>query len=252
MLHWIRNYVLKTLRAIKRAGQRLVSPDFRLSLLVGNTVRSGPFQGMRYVDHALGSVLSAKLLGCYEKELHPWIERLIQKDYRQLFDIGCAEGYYAVGFAYRQPNLEVFAYDLDTRSLELVNQLARQNGVNQRIHWQGGFSQETLGRTEGRGKSLLICDIEGDEISLLDPEKIPELARLDMLIEVHDANEGTIERVLRKRFEQTHTVEKTVAQSRTVDEVPPAYRKYFSVKSQLRLVNEGRRYGLSWLLMTRR
>ena len=57
-----------------------------------------------------------------------------------------------VGFARRRPDLEVYAFDLNPRSRELVTELARRNGVDSRVH-------STLARLEGGGRSLLICDI---------------------------------------------------------------------------------------------
>ena len=69
---------------------------------------------------------------------------------------------------------------------------------------------------------------------------------------MHDANDGSIESVLRKRFQETHVIEKMVYQSRTLDDLVPLAGKWMSPRSKLSLVDERRRYGLSWLLLTRR
>src|SRR6516162_7464404 len=51
------------------AALKSISPDL--------TVRHGPFRGMKYTaEKSVGSVLVPKLLGSYERELHPLLERL--------------------------------------------------------------------------------------------------------------------------------------------------------------------------------
>ena len=78
----------------------------------GMAVRHGVFAGMSYPDgKSTGSVLVPKLLGSYEVELEPVWKSLFTSDYDTIVDVGCAEGYYAVGFARRRPASHIFAYD---------------------------------------------------------------------------------------------------------------------------------------------
>src|SRR5438094_9802013 len=66
------------------------------------TVLNGPFRGLQYPSaEAICSAILPKLLGSYEKELHCTIERLCNTDCSVVVDVGCAEGFYAVGFARR-------------------------------------------------------------------------------------------------------------------------------------------------------
>ena len=74
-----------------------------VNLACNGRVASGPFAGMRHGDIAVGSVLTVKLLGTYEKELWPIIDQIIATAYPLIIDIGAAEGYYAVGLAMRIP-----------------------------------------------------------------------------------------------------------------------------------------------------
>jgi 2-polyprenyl-3-methyl-5-hydroxy-6-metoxy-1,4-benzoquinol methylase len=95
----------------------------------GLVVLDGPFAGMRYVPQAAGSSLLPKLLGCYEAELHPTLTSVFSLNYRQVVDVGCAEGYYAVGLATRILEARVFAFDTDMQAreylgLQLISQLA--------------------------------------------------------------------------------------------------------------------------------
>ena len=61
---------------------------------------SGPFKGLQYSSQALLSRLAGpKLLGTYERELHHILISRPWSEYEYAVDIGCAEGYYAVGIA---------------------------------------------------------------------------------------------------------------------------------------------------------
>jgi trans-aconitate methyltransferase len=52
------------------------------------------------------------LLGCYEQPLQPFIEQAIEAQYSTILNIGCAEGYYAVGMARRMPQTRVMAWQI--------------------------------------------------------------------------------------------------------------------------------------------
>ena len=89
------------------------------------TVADGPFKGMVYPDFiAYGSAMYPKLLGCYESELNASLESFLKTDYHSIVDIGCAEGYYAVGVAMRLPNAIVYAYDIDKKAMEACEKMA--------------------------------------------------------------------------------------------------------------------------------
>src|SRR6516164_10354166 len=61
-------------------------------------VRSGPFEGLKYIKYSSGSPFLPKLLGNYEAVIGDWISDAIGKQYDVIIDLGCAEGYYVVGF----------------------------------------------------------------------------------------------------------------------------------------------------------
>src|SRR5207302_1740834 len=66
----------------------------------GLEVRCGPFAGMRYApgqEHISGHLI-AKLSGSYERQIYPWlVTEWIDGSFDLLIDVGCAEGFYAVG-----------------------------------------------------------------------------------------------------------------------------------------------------------
>jgi len=78
-------------------------------------------------------------LGCYEHELHPHVERLIGRTFDALLNIGCADGYYAVGLARRMPGAPVFAHDLNPKAQTGCREVAALNGVAERGQVGGLF-----------------------------------------------------------------------------------------------------------------
>lgn len=168
-------------------------------------VKHGPFQGMKYPESSsFGSTLLPKLLGSYEKELHPLIEEICQTEYSQIIDIGCAEGYYAVGLALRIPTAKIFAYDIEPYAQELCKNMALKNGVGNRVEIGDFFTEETIRNFSFNGKSLVFCDCEGYEKELFNQDSIPFLTSCDLLIELHDCYDITISSYIAALFKETH------------------------------------------------
>jgi hypothetical protein len=171
----------------------------------GLVVLAGPFAGIRYVPQAAGSSLLPKLLGSYEAELHPTLSDIISFNYTQVVDVGCAEGYYAVGLATKIPDTRVFAFDIDTRARQLCKELAKANGVADRVVVAGECTGERLENLID-DRTLVICDCEGCELAILNPGVTPRLALSDVLVELHDFIDGSISKTIVSRFTPTHEI----------------------------------------------
>jgi hypothetical protein len=185
----------------------------------GPTVLSGPFRGMTYVKHAVGSAFCPKILGCYERELHPFIEEFIQRSYGQIVDIGAAEGYYAAGLALRLPNTSVVAFDVNNEARQLCAELAALNKVSDRVMIEGTCTVESLGKVLREG-SLIVCDCEGCETDILDPVSLPVLRTCDMIVETHDFVRSDSSELIERRFSPTHSVEWVSAMPRNPGDYP--------------------------------
>jgi len=151
----------------------------------GTRVLSGPFQGMKYLDSACSSALLPKLLGTYEDELHPTFAQLLTEPYDTVVDIGCAEGYYAVGLALRLPQASVLAYDIDPVALGRCGELAELNGVRDRIDLRSPFNAADLLELRDR-KVLVVCDVDGFETELFAAGMAKYWSGADLVVELHD------------------------------------------------------------------
>jgi hypothetical protein len=177
-----------------------ISPDL--------TVRHGPFCGLKYPDRkSVGSTLLPKLLGSYERELQPLWARLAARDYSEIVDVGCAEGYYAVGLARMFARARIFAFDTNAEGLRLCRLMAQANGVADRLTTGAFCTAATLQKLPLTRRALVVSDCEGYEQKLFTPDTVRTLAAHDVLIEVHDLVDINISARLRAVFATTHQLE---------------------------------------------
>jgi hypothetical protein len=179
----------------------------------GAAVRHGPFAGLRYVQETHHRHLACKLLGAYECELHAVWREVLQRDYSQIIDIGCAEGYYAVGLARRCPRAEVVAFDTDAWARRVVELMARSNGVTN-LTINNVCTPQWL-QVHLRSGAFVLCDCEGAEDQLLDPAEVPLLFTCDLLVELHEARARGVTARFLQRFGESHDL--AVIRARTTD-----------------------------------
>ncbi|HYP88268.1 MAG TPA: hypothetical protein VEQ59_08940 [Polyangiaceae bacterium] len=216
----------------------------------GNIIAGGPFAGMHFLDAPVWGAYTPKLLGTYELELRPFIERLVASEPRHLIDIGGAEGYYAVGMLMRVPELRVSVFERLEQGRQAIAQLARMNGVESRLSVLGSCDPAALSaRLRETQASALISDVEGYEVELLDPALVPELANMTMLVEVHDSKMPNCTELVTQKFEATHRIEHVRQQKRVLRDYP--YRDVASVLFPTLVerygVNEFRNVGNAWV-----
>lgn len=213
------------------------------------TVACGPFKGMKYLLESCGSALIPKLLGTYEKELHPVIGNLLARAPQLVIDIGAAEGYYAIGIALQCPQARVVTFDTFGFARYLQRRMARLNSVTDRLDIRGRCDVEELERTlSGGDKALVICDCEGFERTLLDPSAVPSLKQVTILVETHDMLAPGVTDELTARFKPTHAITTIDAEPRVIGDFPIASDLEDSRK--VRFMDEYRPPGMKWLYMT--
>jgi SAM-dependent methyltransferase len=210
-------------------------------------VQSGPFVGMLILqDRAWkDSNLAPQCLGCYEEELHPaieaQIERLAKLDEPVIADIGCAEGYYAVGLGRRLPLAKIYTVDISEESLALARKNAAVNGT--KLSCANDLA-EVFARPD-----LLIVDVEGDEEVYLDLTKFPALVRADIIVECHDCEDLDLLRTknLTEKFAATHNIECIYEGARDPNKFPMLHKRE-SIHRWM-AVCEGRPRRMNWLVM---
>lgn len=220
--------------------------DNTLAARNGTTVLAGPFAGMAYPVRAAEGARAARLLGAYEASLEPVIETIAARPYAQVVDIGCAEGYYAVGLARRMPQARILARDTSAAAQDLCKDLARVNGVEDRVQVGGLFTHADFALCLA-APTVLICDIEGAEADLLDPAAAPGLRQADILVEVHEGMRPGLLADLTARFATSHRITR-IDRTLRPDRLPP-WAEDLSDLDRLLLLWEWRASPTPWLWM---
>ncbi len=215
-------------------------------------VMDGPFQGMIFLPLTRGSVPLPKVLGTYEKELHPLLERLTKEPCDVAIDVGSAEGFYAVGLAKKFGVSKVYCFDIDKLSKRLLARIARLNEVEDRMVMRSFCRPSDLQEILADATHpLVICDCEGGEFDLLDPEAAPELAKARIIVEIHDFNGSrTIGDALKRRFAATHHIEVIGIRPRTLSDLPTACRGILTEEESLAALTEVRSDVPGWLYLS--
>lgn len=233
------------LRLLGRWRSRLLARTFVAHQ--GARIWSGPFAGMDYVSEATEGALIPRLVGTYESELHPHIDAFAAEGVDCVIDVGCAEGYYAVGLARMMPGAEVYAYDIDPKARIACEALAAKNGVSARVHVGGEFPPDGFEAFAGR-RVLVMVDAEGAEDQILQPDLSPALKTMRVIVETHDLyNAGVMNRLI-ERFAPSHDIVRVDQQAKTFD--PPAWLGELAHLDQLLAVWEWRAQPTPWLVMT--
>ncbi len=171
------------------------------------TVRMGPFTGLKYPHFkSICSALLPKLLGTYEMELFDVFHKVQKNNYDLIVDIGCAEGYYAVGLGLTNNCNNIQAYDIDPEARALCLSMAQLNEVDHKVSINGAIDNELLTKVVSGKRAFILSDCEGYEQQLFTKSSMVALKNCDILIETHDFYDINISHNLQKVISETHNV----------------------------------------------
>jgi hypothetical protein len=210
-------------------------------------VLAGPFAGTQLMPEPFWGG-APELLGCYEEELHDAIERVVRLAPEVIVNIGCGDGYYAVGLARRLPDARVLAVDISEKARQLTAACARANAVAHRINVLAPDELAELATRPAR--QAWIVDCEGAELLYLDPVKYSRTQESMIIVECHDALGFPVTDELKSRFSPTHDVAQIAQHGRNPHAIPQL--RGLDESTKWSLVNERRPAAMHWLVMTPR
>lgn len=231
-------------------------------------IKHGPFAGLKYPDSTIirGTFkniayaeinpvcgnLFPKLIGSYERELHPILSAINNHSYSEIINVGCAEGYYAVGFALKFPDAKIYAYDVKQQAQEHCLLLAQLNHCDQQININDFCSPETLLSIPITKRGLIICDCEGFETELFSDSVIPHLKKCDLLIELHDFVNLNISENIKQQFAGTHkfSMIKSTDDLEKARIYPITELKDYDLNDRKELLRENRTCIMDWIFLT--
>lgn len=210
-------------------------------------IQSGPFKGIKYYSEKRALDALPKIVGTYELELFPVIDRLLTKQYDLVLDVGSAEGYYVIGFAKKWPKTKIIAYDNDHNVRKELVKMLEINNVNELVEVKEFCDEKELLSLPENIRALIISDCEGYEIELFQSKIIKYLKNCDFLIEAHDGYKKIISRTLISRFKHTHTIQTIKQKKRTLKDFPLNIKS--TQRNKLASMYEGRGYWVKWLYL---
>lgn len=217
----------------------------------GHRIWSGPFAGTKYRVGAVCSASVPKLLGTYERELQPEIEKLASARWSAVIDIGAAEGYYAVGFARRLRDVPVLAYEMDPYGRALLTANAEENGVVESIELRGECTASAFAAVlnAAPGPVLVIMDVEGAEAELIEAASSADLAKATLVIEVHDfkSDGPLISSRLRNALAPSHEIQVVSTAARLPQDFPSAFW-FVPQRNRMHAMAEYRPGAMEWMI----
>jgi hypothetical protein len=186
-------------------GGRRQELENKLASITDDTITAGPFKGVRLPVSESWGDRGSKLLGFYEQELQPLVEAVIEWKPDVVLNVGCAEGYYAIGMAKRIPDAKSFAYDLDPLA-QIACKTARD--INRVDVVVLGFctDAELRERTQKAERPFMLIDCEGGERELLLSNEY-SYPNARIIVECHDFVDRSITSSLRGKFSKTHSIQ---------------------------------------------
>ena len=144
----------------------------------------------------------------------------------------------------------MIAFEADPRTP--LPELAALNEVEDRIRLYPACDLRSLAEAiDDHSHPLLLVDIEGSELLLLDPHYIPSLRRATLIVEIHDCFlPGTGQRLI-ERFQPTHAIERVDTRVRTPSDFPLPLPSLPFDPSQYTLsyMDEQRQADTYWLIL---
>lgn len=145
------------------AHHRRLDLEKSLCAQTNSKIIGGIFKGVNHTGEAHGSTLCPKILGSYEKEIAQELHEICkEKDY--FIDIGCAEGYYTTGIAKTTTIDTIIGIDISESALMQARKSAIINEVDHKCQF---FSTIEPASKLIKGKSLIMIDVDGSEISVI-------------------------------------------------------------------------------------
>ena len=183
-------------RKFVKKQRRLISQ--RVARSLDYTVRYGPFEGLKLLEkETWGDDQGTKCMGFYEQQVQEALVEIRQtRDRTILFDIGGADGYFAIGSLVRSLYDFVYVFESSSAGRESLEKAAQLNGVRERIEIHGEATQAGIREVFSSHPELkmeevvFLVDIEGAEYRIFSNEFLDYLSAADLIIEMHDYTLG--------------------------------------------------------------
>ena len=238
----------KIKNVIKEKALKIVQDKYE------NVISFGPFSGIKLSKNPWwGSYdQTSKILGEYEKEVLDKLIYFLSLNKNSTFiDIGAADGFYAVGVAFKNLADHIYAFEISSQGRSELKKNAILNQCDDKITILDRANLDTLKKIFKELKNVVvIIDIEGNEYDLLDIGVLELLINSFVIIELHPnkiKNEKIKESKLIKNAENFFKISKIYRESYN----PNSFKIFNNLSDDERLLalSEGRSSNPKWLVL---
>ncbi|HEU0064701.1 MAG TPA: hypothetical protein VFQ58_06705, partial [Flavisolibacter sp.] len=147
---------------------------------------------------------------------------------------------------------KVIAFDIDENARNLCFEMAKANGVTDKVEIRSSCTADDLEHFNFGKRSLIISDCEGYELRLFTKDNITNLRNCDVLIETHDFINIHITTYLEELFSATHKIEVV----KSIDDIEKAKAYHFKETENLDLAAKRNLFAevrpgvMEWLICT--
>ena len=190
------------------AKQRTLLLHEQLACHLGETIREGVFEGMRYPSLTSRTAGPARLLGVYEQPISRWIDEAAETAYQEVACFGCDDGYYPCGLAGRMPRATLRAYFRSERTRAAASALWADNEVGERTLAADRPTRSVwLEPPRGGGRRLIFID-SYEAVDEMAAELAAAARHADIIFEEAEPDGTKAGEAIRAAVANTHEVER--------------------------------------------
>lgn len=164
----------------------------------------GPFSTLKIPESHFPHLSIGEILGTYEYAIQPYIYKVISKQPQSVMIVGANMGYYCAGLSYTiNPDI-LIAYEIEQHLQQLSKAWWKVNKLGN-LDMRGKATKEDFLNIQN-SIDFILCDCEGEEINLLNPNIFHWQKQSTILVEIHDFYQPNLLQILVSRFTTTHNI----------------------------------------------
>ena len=185
-------------------------------------VQNGVFKNLKInkdVTWGRGDIAS-KIYGFYENKIQ---EKLKEIKKPILIDIGAADGFFAIGCLYSKLSKYCYAFEQNEISRLALHKTAEINKVSNQISIMGKVDNQSflssLPNDLELSKTVILCDIEGEEYNFFSETILKKLKKCNLIIEIHNESSNSKETCLLKLTKKYFNVNVLLDNNKDMSEI---------------------------------
>ncbi|QIL40679.1 hypothetical protein G7074_16245 [Pedobacter sp. HDW13] len=171
---------------------------------VGDQIYYGPFSGLKIPEILFDQLTVSEVLGLYESCLFETWDRVVKKNIDNMMVIGGHTGYYSAALSYLLQLKNNHVFETDTPLHHFITSWFSINKLTPPKLY--GSATEDIFENWQEKIDLIICDCEGEEINLLNPDRFPWQKESNIVVEAHPFYKHRVLSEIIARFKKTHEI----------------------------------------------